>query len=60
MFYGYQNAYGFTKFKTMRALGDPVKNCIIKMDLANDGQNYLTKKVKEFISKTRLFYQALT
>lgn len=49
----YKTTYDFVKFKMIRSFGDSLKNNIVTMDTANDEQNQLVKKIKEFIGNTR-------
>ena len=41
------------KFKTIRVFGNEIRNNIIDMSMANDGQNQLSKHLIEFKSKTK-------
>ena len=44
----YIKTYDFSKFTTIRALGDRIMKFIINMHMANDKQNHLAKYIKEF------------
>ena len=45
--------YDFRKFKTIRVFGNEIRNNIINMSMANDGQDQLLRRINEFKSKTR-------
>ena len=45
--------YNFRKFKAMHVSGNEIRNNIIDMSMANDGQNQSPKYIKEFKSKTK-------
>ena len=49
----YNKTYGFRKFKTIRVLGNEIRNNIINMSMENDEQNHLAKYIKEFKTKTK-------
>ena len=54
MFYkGCKNTYWFTKYKTICAFSNAIKNGIISMHVENEEQNQLLKPIAEFKSKTR-------
>ena len=42
----YQTAYEFGKYKTVRSFENAIRNGIIAMDMANDKQEQLAKKVE--------------
>ena len=50
---GYKKTYDFTKDKTIHAFGDDIKKGVITMDKANDEQNKLAQKIREFKSNTK-------
>ena len=49
---GSNEAYDFRKFKTIRVFDNEIRNNIINMNMANDEQDRLLKRINEFKSKT--------
>ena len=50
---GSNETFDFRKFKTIRVFGNEIRNNIINLSIANDEQNQLLKRIREFKSKTR-------
>ena len=48
----YKNTYDITKFKTICAFGNTIKNAIITMYMESDEQNLLAKSIRKLKSKT--------
>ena len=54
MFYKASNeTYDFRIFKTIRVVGNEIRNNIIDMSMANDEQNQLLKYINKVKSKTK-------
>ena len=50
---GSNDAYAFTKFKTIHVFGNEIRNNIINMSMANDEQDQLLRRINEFKSNTK-------
>ena len=53
IFKWYKTIYDSAKFKIIRSFGDPIRNDIITIDIANDKQKQLVNKIKEFATNAR-------
>ena len=49
----YKITYCFRKYKMMQIFVYFIRNDLVTMDMANDEQNQLAQKIREFISNTR-------
>ena len=54
LYKGYKSTNDFAKFKYIQSFGDTIRNGIITMDMANDEEEQLAKKIREYASNTKL------